>query len=262
MENYKQIPRCSLGLDSVRRVIILVSVNISCYINLSIGTCWGCFIWNHPSEYFVLLCICICLGTKCIEVLWWQIPQFSEESEEGLWACCKCKLSPSLVSGSVTRSRLLTLSQLLLATCNLCFLPKSLCSVQASHLTVVRRLCVSWIFYLPSGWQWSTEHTYGPVVPQTIIYQSWKGHLLLFMLGWHQPFLTQVLCYSFEALGGSSRSYAMKLLKELSVFLPRCEGSLQAFSKKKDSLPSQLFFLCFGKWGFSSSFLAQGIASN
>lgn len=54
----------------------------------------------------------------------------------------------------------------------------------------------------------------------------------------------------------------MKLLKELSVFLPRCEGSLQAFSKKKDSLPSQLFFLCFGKWGFSSSFLAQGIASN
>lgn len=130
----------TLGLGSVREwLIILVSVNTSCHISPSVGTCWGCWIWNHPLEYFVLLYICMCLETKFREVLWWQIAQLSEED---LWACCRCKLSPSLVSGSITGSRLLTISQLLLATCNLCFLQKALCSEQASHLTVVRRLCV------------------------------------------------------------------------------------------------------------------------
>lgn len=149
--------------------------------------------------YFcVLLCICVCLRTKFPEVLWWQIPWFSEE---GLWVCCKCKLSPVLVSGSATSSRLLPLSQLLLAACNLCLPPQSLCSEQASHLAVVGRLYVCWIFYLPSGWQRSTEHTYGPVMPQTIIYQTWKGHWLLLMPGWCQPSLTQVLCSSLLALG-------------------------------------------------------------
>lgn len=120
-------------------MIVLVSVNTSCHISLSIGTCWGCFFWNRTFEYFRLLYIYICLGIKFREVLRWRIIPFSEE---GLWACCKCKLSPSLVSGSVTGSRLLTISQLLLATCNLCSLQKSLCSEQVSHLSVVRRLCL------------------------------------------------------------------------------------------------------------------------
>ena len=170
---------------------------ISAYLLVPAKAVLSGIIHLNTSYFCVLLCTCICLGTKFAEVLWWQIPRFSEA---GLWACCKRKLSPALVSGSVTRSRLLTLAQLLLATCNLCLPLQSLCSEQASHLAVVRRLYVCWIFYLPSGWQWSTEHTYGPVMPQTIIYRTWKGHRLL-VPGWHQPSLTQVLYYSMVALG-------------------------------------------------------------
>ena len=144
----------------------LIPIHIPAFCHYRLNDSAVCIWWwifnlsgiiHLSTLYFcVLLCICICLGTKFTEVLWWQIPRFSEE---GLWACCKCKLSPALVSGSATRSRLLPLSQLLLATHNLCLPPQSLCSEQASHLAVVRRLHVCWIFYLPSAWQRSTEHT-------------------------------------------------------------------------------------------------------
>lgn len=151
----KLIPRYALHLGSARRVIIVIFVCTFCHISLSIGTCWGCYIWSHPSEHFVLSCICICLGTKYVEVL--------DDTFQVLWrgtlgpaANASC---PHLWSLVLIGSRLLTISQLLLATYNLGFLQKSLCSEQASHLTVVTRLCVCWIFNLPSGWQQSPEHT-------------------------------------------------------------------------------------------------------
>lgn len=201
---------------------ILTPVNISCHTHLPVGTCWGYFTWNRPFETLVLLSICMCLASEFREVLWWQTAQFSEE---GLWKCCKCKLPPSLGSGSVTGSRLLTISQLPLATQNLCFLQKSLCSEQAGHLTVVRRLCVCWIFYLPSGWQQSTEHTSGLTVPQTIIYEPWKGHLLL-LAGTNNPLHRS--CATSEVL----EKRVLCCAADERAFCPfiQAPGSPQAFS--------------------------------
>lgn len=45
------------------------------------------------------------------------------------------------------------------------------------------------------------EHTYGPIMSWTSVYQPWKGHLLLPMPGRHPQSLTQGPCCLFEALG-------------------------------------------------------------
>lgn len=138
--------------DSVRKVIMSVCVNTS------MSSFWAYFMWNHPSKCFVLLCKGICLGTK-----------FPEPFDDRFCSSLKRSFEPA-VNASCPLLWTLVLSQETDcwlssdASCHLQFelSTEPLCSEQAIHLTVVRRWCVCWIFYLPSDWQQSTIHTYGP----------------------------------------------------------------------------------------------------
>lgn len=83
-----------LGLGSVREEILLVFVNTI----LPHPPIWGYFIWTCSFDYFVLDAFAVCLGTKFIQVLWWQnstalwgealgLPKMQAVPNSGLWLC-------------------------------------------------------------------------------------------------------------------------------------------------------------------------------
>lgn len=91
-------------------------------------------------------------------------------------ARCKPKLPRALGLALLGEADCRLTSQLLLATCNLGFLPKSLCHEQVSYLAFARSWWDCWIFYSPSGWQYSPEHAYRLMMSPTAVYQYGKGH--------------------------------------------------------------------------------------
>lgn len=87
------VSTCHSGFGFARKIIVVLSVNLSCLIRVSIGSWWGDFTWTHSSEHFVLLCIC--------HLSWNQnsanpLMTYSTSLEEGISACCKPKLPQAL----------------------------------------------------------------------------------------------------------------------------------------------------------------------